>query len=183
MRVQPDQTVLVWDRLLRACHWLLVAGVAVGWYTRQGFGADHERIGYVVLAVVVIRLAWGFGPSRHARFSEFIHPPAVVVAYARSLRAGTQRRYLGHNPLGGWMSLALLLMVLTVCLSGWLYTTDRFWGVAWVEALHAWSTNLLLAAVGLHLSGVLFSSWHGHENLVAAMWHGRKRAPNGRDVA
>ena len=89
--------------------------------------------------------------------------------------ARREPRYLGHNPLGGWMIVALLLMVGLVGASGWLYTTDRFWGVAWVEELHEQLSNLLLILVALHVAGVLYASYRHRENLIAAMIHGRKR--------
>jgi cytochrome b len=59
-------------------------------------------------------------------------------------------------------------------LTGWLYTTNQLWGVAWVENLHSGLSNLLLILIGLHISGVLFTSWRQGENLVASMIHGRK---------
>jgi cytochrome b len=61
-----------------------------------------------------------------------------------------------------------------VGVSGWLYTTDRFWGVEWVEQLHRWLANALWTLVGLHVAGVLYASVRHRENLVAAMLHGRK---------
>lgn len=55
------------------------------------------------------------------------------------------------------MILALLASVLVVTVSGWLYTTDRFWGIAWVEAVHSKSTDVLLVLVGVHVAGVLYA--------------------------
>jgi cytochrome b len=74
------------------------------------------------------------------------------------------------------MILALMASLIVVTLSGWLYTTDRFWGIAWVETLHSKATDVLLILVGLHVAGVLYASWRHRENLVVAMVHGRKRS-------
>ena len=72
------------------------------------------------------------------------------------------------------MIVALLVTATVVGVSGWLYTTDRFWGVEWVESVHRWFTNALWVLVGLHVAGVLYTSLRHRENLVAAMVHGRK---------
>jgi cytochrome b len=166
----------VWDPVVRIGHWLLVSSVAGAWLTR-GPGDWHVRIGYVALAVVAVRLVWGWiGPAR-ARFREFVSSPAVTLLYARQVLAGTERRHLGHNPLGGWMIVALLLDVALVGVTGWMFTTDRYWGVQWVERLHELLADALLVLVALHVSGVLYASWRHRENLVAAMIHGRKRGP------
>jgi cytochrome b len=158
-------------------HWLLLIAVASAWITRHGFGWTHEWIGYVALALVLGRTIWGFAGSGHARFRSFVRPPAETLAYASSVFRGRQKRYLGHNPLGGWMSLTLWLLVALVCASGWLYTTDAYWGIEWVETLHRYLTNLLLAFVALHIAGVILTSVHDGENLVLSMIHGRKRQP------
>ena len=108
--------------------------------------------------------------------------PAPTLRYACALVAGRESRHVGHNPLGAWMIVALLLSIAAAGFSGWLYTTDRYWGVEWVEDLHDGLATTVLVLVGLHVAGVLFSSWRQRENLVAAMFHGNKRAPQGNDV-
>jgi cytochrome b len=85
--------------------------------------------------------------------------------------------------VGGWINVALLACALAAAASGWLYTTDRFWGVEWVEELHEGLSNLLFALAGVHIVGVVFASWRHRENLVAAMLHGHKRAAEPDDVA
>jgi cytochrome b len=67
-------------------------------------------------------------------------------------------RFIGHNPLGGYMILALIATTLAVTLSGWLYTTDAYWGIEWVANLHDGATNVRIALVVLHLAGVAFTS-------------------------
>lgn len=164
----------VWDLAVRLLHWSLVATVAAAWLTRHAAGGWHEWLGYATLAIVACRVIWGFVGPGHARFADFVRPGSVTARYARAVFAGREQRYIGHNPLGGWMVVVLLAMVLLVGVTGWLYTTDRFWGVPWVEELHSTLSDVLFVFVGLHIVGVVFTSARHRENLVAAMVHGRK---------
>jgi len=165
----------VWDVAVRVLHWTLVLTVATAWLTRHSAGRWHEWLGYATLAIVAARTAWGFAGSGHARFADFVRPASVTVAYARDVFLGREARFIGHNPLGGWMVVALLSMVVLVGLTGWLYTTDRFWGVEWVEELHETLSDTLFVFVALHILGVVFTSARHRENLPASMLHGRKR--------
>ncbi len=170
----------VWDGLVRMLHWTLVGAVACAWLSTLGLGfvRFHETAGYVALGVVVMRLVWGFTGSRFAKFSEFIRGAGVVWRYTQQLRSGIEPRYIGHNPLGGWMVLALLACIACLGFTGWLYTTDAFWGEAWLDRLHnalAWG---LLGLIALHLAGVVFTSLRHRENLVLAMFNGRKINPS-----
>ncbi len=169
----------VWDAFVRAAHWTLVACVAAAWFTR---GARHEWIGYAALAVVFLRFAWGFAGPRYARFAQFLRSPRATLGYACSLTRGAEPRYLGHNPLGGWMIVALLASVAAAGATGWLASTDRFWGVEWVQELHEACADALLWLAGLHVAGVAFTSVRQRENLVRAMLTGRKAPPRAGDV-
>ena len=171
----------VWDAPVRVLHLCFIIGVSAAWLTRHTAGNWHEWLGYGVLAAVLLRLIWGFVGPASARFGSFIRGPHTTLAYVRALRAGQARRYRGHNPLGAWMILALLSLLLLICLSGWLSTTDRYWGIAWVMDLHLYSSWALLALIPLHVAGALHATWKHRENLIAAMIHGRKRAARGTD--
>ena len=175
--------VRVWDPLVRILHWTLVATVAAAWVTQEGAGRVHEWIGYAALAIVGLRIVWGIAGSRYARFSQFVRRPVPTIDYFREVLRGSEPRHLGHNPLGAWMIVALIANVALVGASGWLYTTDRYWGVEWVEELHEAFANALLVLVALHVAGVVLTSLRQRENLVAAMIHGRKRSPAPGDVA
>jgi cytochrome b len=80
------------------------------------------------------------------------------------------------------MAVTLLVFVFATCASGWLYTTDTYWGVEWVEELHDGLTTATLVLVAIHVTGVVATSLHDRENLVVSMIHGRKRAPLEDDV-
>ncbi len=175
-------TTRVWDLVVRAGHWCVAGLMALAWFTGGMSGELHEWLGLLPLVLVMLRLAWGFVGPRHARFRQFLHGPRATWAYARDVWGHRAPRHVGHNPLGGWMVVALLVGVGCTALTGWLYTTDWLWGYAWLDQLHAtlaWGT---LGLVVLHVAGVLHSSLAHRENLVAAMWHGRKRVAQPPDV-
>ena len=172
----------VWDAPVRLLHWGLVASVAVLWWSRHDTGPLHENTGYVLIALIAARLAWGFCGGRYARFAQFVRAPRATLAYARAALTGHAPRYLGHNPLGGTMVLALLANLGALCATGWLYTTDMFWGYGWLADLHQALAWVLLALVALHVAGMLWTSWQHRENLVRAMVTGEKAPPAGDDV-
>lgn len=177
----------VWDRLVRSLHWLLAASVVTAWtsghWLGRWFDEVHHTAGYVAAGAVALRVAWGLRGGRYARFGQFVRSPRATWAYVRQLRTGTEPRYIGHNPLGGWAVLALLAAAGAASLTGFLYTTDWLWGYEWLSDLHAALAWLLLVLVLGHLSGVLFTSLRHRENLVRAMLSGRKRAADPGDVA
>ena len=169
----------VWDTFVRVAHWTLVLCVIAAWFAR---GAPHEWLGYAALAVVLSRIVWGLAGSRYARFAQFVRAPTSTLAYAGRVLARREERYVGHNPLGGWMIVALLGMLILVSASGWLATTDRYWGVEWVQELHEALADALVVLAFLHVGGVVYSSVRHRENLVGAMLTGRKRPPAAGDV-
>jgi cytochrome b len=157
-------------------HWALATAVALAWLSGEGLigVAWHEPSGYAALGIVLCRVVWGFVGSPYARFVEFLRRPHEVWRYVRQVAHGREPRFVGHNPLGGWMVAALLLCIAALGATGWLYTTDRFWGEPWLDGLHqalAWS---LLTLIAIHLGGVVFTSHRHGENLVAAMISGDK---------
>ena len=176
--------VAVWPLWLRGLHWSLAATVIASFITHEGGRDLHETLGWAALAVAVVRLLMGFA-SRvgHARFASFVQSPARTLRYAVMVLRHRAPRYIGHNPLGGWMMVLLLADVLACGFTGWLYTTDTFWGVEWVEELHSALGHAFIPLVLLHVAGAIHASRAHRENLVAAMLHGRKRAPGPNDVA
>jgi len=172
----------VWDPFLRLFHWSLVAGMAAAWFTSSIRGEAHQWIGLAVAALVGLRLIWGFAGKGYARFSSFVRSPLVVARYLIDILRGSERRYLGHNPAGGAMIVALILCILGTCLTGWLMTTDAWYGEDKMQFTHSAFAYSVVGLVVVHLGGVILASIRHKENLVAAMINGKKRAPGEGDV-
>ena len=112
--------ILVWDLSTRLFHWLLVILLAASFVTAKVGGNAmqyHEWSGIIILVLLVFRTIWGFVGSQPSRFRDFVKGPAEVWRYATALAKGSSSRHLGHNPLGGWSVLAILLLLyLQTCL-------------------------------------------------------------------
>jgi cytochrome b len=175
----------VWDPFVRFFHWSLVACVLLNFFVVEAGEALHQWLGYAASALVAARVLWGFVGSTHARFGSFFPTPARLRAHLAELRARTLARRVslpaptlprhpGHNPLGALMMLLLMALVLLLGLTGWLQTTDRFWGVEWMQELHEAVANGLMAAAGLHAAAALVMGRLERTNLVGAMVTGVK---------
>ncbi len=168
--------VKVWDPLVRLFHWSLVAAFSITWLTGEEMGWLHARAGYAIMALLAIRVTWGLFSAGHARFSDFVYRPSTVLAHLVDTLRMRTRRYLGHNPAGGAMIVLLLAMLAVTAGTGYMLTTDAFWGVRWVRELHQAIATATLVFVGLHVLGVIVASFEHRENLVRAMITGKKRA-------
>ena len=175
-RASRNPTILVWDLFVRLFHWSFAAAMIAAWLTHESPSGWHEWLGYAAFAVALLRIAWGFVGTRHARFSDFVRSPVATWAYLVALLGKRERRFLGHNPLGGIMVLALLTFAIGLGVTGYLMGTRAFFGVEWMEEVHETLSNLFLIAVPLHILGVVWESVRHHENLVASMVTGRKWA-------
>ena len=111
-------TVKVWDIAVRVFHWSLLIAFVTAYLSGEENEFVHTYAGYIVLGLVVFRVPWGVIGSRHARFADFVYSPTKILAYTRTLASGSPQRYLGHNPLGGAMVVALLISLSLTCLSG-----------------------------------------------------------------
>jgi len=175
--------VRVWDPFVRVFHWALAASFAVAWLSGEHGEGLHAAAGYVAGGLVLLRVGWGFIGPRYARFAQFVRSPASTVAYLGAIAGGSERRFVGHNPAGGAMIVALLAAIAATSASGWLITTDAFWGSVAMQRLHSVLAHALIPLVLAHLAGVALASVRHHENLVRAMVFGMKRAAGPGDVA
>lgn len=112
------QQVYVWDRVVRLFHWSLVLLFATSYLTGEEEHWFHVYSGYAIFSLVSLRVLWGLFGSKYARFGNFLYSPGAVVGYLKALVAGSPPRYLGHNPAGGIMVVALLAALYATTLSG-----------------------------------------------------------------
>ena len=191
MREESYVSVKVWDLPVRIFHWavvlLLVLQVVTG-YVGGDLMKWHGWSGYTLLTLVVFRFFWGFAGSTHARFASFVMGPAATFRFARRLFSKQAVPQVGHNPLGGWMVMALVLVLALQALTG-LFAND---GVSFMGPLarfvtlensnhfsqfHDWNVRLLLAFSGIHVAAVLFHLIVKKEELTGPMFTGVKRVP------
>jgi cytochrome b len=191
--MQSSADSRVWDLFVRLFHWSLVAAFFTAYFTEDEWLGIHLWAGYLALSLVVLRTVWGFVGSPHARFRDFVYSPQRVLAYLKEVARSTAPRYLGHNPAGGAMVVALMLAIVVTAVTGMLtYGAAQpgsvfgpmaaALGVVLVDGhgaikeVHEFFANLTVAMVAIHVAGVLYESWVHRESLVVSMLTGRKRA-------
>jgi cytochrome b len=192
---EPARKTLVWDLPTRLFHWTLVLCVAGLWWTgERGPIETHALLGYVVLALLLFRILWGLIGSETARFASFLRGPAAGLEHVRHLVArGPLPHPAGHNPLGGWSVILLLLVLLTLSITGlFLYDDEIFWAPlnAFVSEetenqlgwLHHVAFDALLVLVALHVAAIFLYWAVKRSNLVGPMLSGRAAiTPNARE--
>lgn len=189
--------MLAWDLPTRLAKWGLAALVGLAFASRYWGDAAlvwHQWNGLAILVVLVFRLLWGLVGGSTARFAGFLAGPAAVLGYAGRLLKGRPPHFLGHNPLGGWMVLALLAIVAAQGLTG-LFTSDDIivYGPMTpvvsdetIRSASSWHQRLypfLLALIALHVLANLAYSLFGRDNLIRAMVTGCKPAATYTDRA
>jgi cytochrome b len=175
--------IRIWDLPLRLFHWLLVMAV-IGSFVSVKLGGNamiwHGRFGYLVLALIVFRLIWGFVGTHHARFAQFIKSPKIILAY---LKNPTETP--GHSPLGAISVIILITLFLAQALAGLFASDDiafdgplaKFVASTWVELLtsfHRLNEWVLLALVAVHIGAILYYKYAKRINLISAMITGDK---------
>jgi len=204
--MQNGNTIKVWDIGVRLFHWGLVALFVLAYISGEVETETlHAWAGYAIIGLLAFRIVWGFIGSRHARFADFIYSPGEIVAYLKGMLVTRPKHYLGHNPAGGLMVIAMLVTLVVVSWTGLLaYGSEgkgplaqaEFSLVATAQAdgweydeheggeedefweeVHEGSVNFMLLLIVLHLTGVAVSSLLHRENLVRAMVTGRKQKP------
>lgn len=190
------RSVRAWDLPTRLFHWTLLALILSAWVSfefAEAIGDEtlvwHRANGLAILTLIVWRLLWGVAGSSTARFSAFMRGPLAIATYAGALLKGRAPRYLGHNPLGALMIVALLATVAAIASFGLFATDDNdlVGGPLYrlveesqnvrAARLHAFFFNfVLLPLVALHIAVNALYAVVKKEPLIRAMITGTKPA-------
>ena len=183
----------IWDLFVRISHWLLVVLVAAAYLAAEFGGVEkewHFKIGIAILVLVLSRVVWALVGSSSARFSRFLVSPMVAIRYLADLKVGKAKHYIGHNPAGGWMVLVLWGLLIAMPVTGMFSSDDIIaegplaYSVsgATVSLMTRWHNilfNVLVALVVVHVAAVLFHHFIKKEDLITAMFSGKKAAVKG----
>ena len=181
-------SIRVWDIPTRLFHWLLVGLVIFSFVTGKIGGTAmkyHEWSGFAILILAVFRLGWGFIGGQQSQFSTFVKGPAAVIRYASSLLRKDSKRHIGHNPLGGWSIIAMLISLLIqagtglfanddILTEGPLYNLVSKKTSDWLAGVHLLNQKLLMVLVAIHICAVMFYLIAKRENLMKPMINGNK---------
>jgi cytochrome b len=181
---------------VRLVHWaqavLVATSVATG-FTGGNVLRVHRLSGYAILSLVLFRALWGFVGGRHARFAAFLRGPRAVATFVRETLALRRPLHVGHNPLAGWMTMALLAALLVQASTGLFANDDIFFEGPLASlvtkdrsdaltTVHRTNARILLALVALHVLAVLLHLGVERQNLIGPMITGRRRLPAGLDA-
>lgn len=183
--------VRLWDLPTRLFHWSLVLGIGFSWFCAETGGnwmVWHERSGVFLLALVLFRVVWGVIGSDTARFANFMVSPLRAFQHRRELAGQGTAFHAGHNPLGAWMVVALLAVVVFQGVTG-LFATDDIMtegpliGLVsgktadLLTTVHHLTFNGILLLVFIHVAAVLFYRFAKRTNLIKAMVVGKADWP------
>ena len=180
--------VAVWDLPTRLFHWVLAVLVINCVVTAKiggNFMTYHMYSGYLVLSFLFFRLLWGVLGGYHSKFVNFVRGPSIVLQYAIGLTKKNTPHYLGHNPLGGWSVVAMLLSLLLQAMSGLFASDDIFTeGPLYplvsnsvsnaLTRIHNINAIVIACLIAIHLTAIIFHLVVKHENLIKPMFTGIK---------
>ncbi|MGX9463492.1 cytochrome b/b6 domain-containing protein [Shewanella sp. A14] len=178
-----QQKIKVWDFPTRLFHWTMVCLLGGLWGTAEiGEMQWHQILAYLLMSLIIFRLIWGFIGSETAKFHDFLLSPKKVITYAK---AHPKPASLGHNPLGGYMVIALLSLLVVQLTTG-LFATDEIFTegplmylvssdtAGWLTWLHKTNFNFILGFAAIHIIAVILHVVKG-DNILKAMFSGYKQ--------
>jgi cytochrome b len=113
----------LWDPVVRITHWGIAVSVLVNAALDEGGSLLHVTLGWLVMALLVLRLVWGVLGPAEARFSAFPPNPVAALRHLGQLASGREvRHYASHNPAGAMMAYAFWACLVLVTVTGLMMT-------------------------------------------------------------
>ncbi|MBL8643499.1 MAG: cytochrome b/b6 domain-containing protein [Rhodospirillaceae bacterium] len=206
----PTRKIKVWDVPVRLFHWILVLLIGLSYATGEFGGFDfimpvtgnmvpnmnlHMWSGLSILALVIFRVVWGVLGSDTAKFSDFVKGPGAVMGYLGGLFKKGTKVIAGHNPAGGLVVVAILILLLMQAGTGLFAKEDDFFGIAGpLNSLVSEDTAKMLTSrhhqiweaieilIVLHIAASIFYWLVLKQNLIVAMFTGQKEIPASAEI-
>lgn len=189
--------IVIWDIWVRLFHWSLVCCVFFLLFsgkTGNGFYDWHRYVGEVVGALILFRVCWGIWGSSNSRLSRLFSHPGNAITHLKHLISRALPPERGHNPAGGWASLAMLILIATQAITG-LFIADEdellegaFYDSIssdWSEQLlqiHYFNSGLIISIVIVHILMIIVYRLWGKVNLVRPMFTGSMHWPEKTEI-
>jgi cytochrome b len=154
----------LWDPLVRISHWAIAAVVILNALITRGGSAVHVAVGWIGLALLLLRLVWGLVGPAEARFTAFPPNPRAARGHLAEQEAAVAS--------GDWS-----VMVVQDGSTG---GTEGKGEDRMIKQVHGVAANLMLALAFLHVAGVAIESRAMGRNLVTPMIAGRIARPRRR---
>lgn len=107
-----------WDALVKITHWGIAALIVCNALIVGEGSIAHIYAGYMIAALLALRLVWGFVGPGPARFSSFPPSPRRAIRHVRDIFSGRKETHISHNPLGALMAYALWATLGVIVASG-----------------------------------------------------------------
>lgn len=183
----------VWDLPLRIFHWSLMISIIGCFISGKVENWEiHERFGMTVMALILFRILWGFIGSETARFRHFLKGPKAVIKTAQQMWKRTSSVSVGHSPVGGYATLALLFIPLMMAVTGSVSTDDILFDGPFYHLASEWSNlagrihhlgeKAIIAIVILHLSALAYYWFALRKNIISAMVTGKQPLLRDQDI-
>jgi cytochrome b len=183
--------VRVWDQSVRIFHWSIVCLVIAAYVTsRYNWITWHVRLGQLTLTLLIFRILLGFWGSDTARFRRFLVRPSGALVYVRRFFSNAGSTYVGHTPGGGWMVIALILVLSMQVLTGLYAYNDvarvgPLFGIFSGDtsnmfvSLHGLLFKILMTFVTIHIAVIALYRIVKRQDLVRPMATGIQYLPAG----
>jgi len=174
------QKIRIWDLPVRLFHWSLVIAFIAAYLTGEVLTDFdwHQRIGLFIVFLISFRLVWGVIGSTTARFSQFVRGKQAVGDYLKGQWQG-----VGHNPVGGWSVVLMLILLFAMIITGLFANNDADFKGPWaflvsdatsslLTSIHTGLFEFLMIVVFIHVGAIAFYKWIMAKDLLTPMIKG-----------
>lgn len=160
-----------WSFTVKVTHWLVALGVLLNMFNDTGY--THRTIGYVCIALILMRILHGMQKNVVASSRFYLPSISQAKQHVKAVFADKTNQHHGHNPLGMWAIYIMWMLIALLAFTGWLSRTDAFWGEDGPVILHQFLSNALLIVIVVHVIAVFVMSKLEKRNLIKQMIAGK----------